>query len=115
VSFYGRQTTLNVIGITPGGIETKFLATKARRGVAHHTHLSWQGLLSRVDSPTEERDMSPTNPDPLGMWRQFKHRFLAWQDGSSFDLPNLSDDILRDIGLSRGTERFKPAMPFWVP
>jgi hypothetical protein len=30
-------------------------------------------------------------------------------------LPNLSDDILRDIGLSRGTERFKPAMPFWVP
>ena len=59
--------------------------------------------------------MSSTNPNPLGAWRQLKHRFLAWQDGSSFDLPNLSDDILCDIGLSRGTERLKPAMPFWVP
>ena len=49
------------------------------------------------------------------MWRQFKHRFLTSQDGSSFDLPNLSDEILRDIGLSRGAEQYKPAMPFWVP
>jgi uncharacterized protein YjiS (DUF1127 family) len=49
------------------------------------------------------------------MWREFKHRFLTSQDGSSFDLPNLSDEILRDIGLPRGTEQFKPAMPFWVP
>ena len=49
--------------------------------------------------------MSPTNPNPLGMWRQFKHRFLTSQDGSSFDLPNLSDEILRDIGLSRGSEQ----------
>jgi uncharacterized protein YjiS (DUF1127 family) len=61
--------------------------------------------------------MSPTNPNPLGVWRQFKHRFFAWQDSSSFglELPNLSDDILRDIGLSRSSERFKPAMPFWLP
>ena len=61
--------------------------------------------------------MSPTNPNPLSAWRQFTHRFLAWQDGSSFrpELPNLSDDILRDIGLSRGSEQFKPSMPFWVP
>ena len=59
--------------------------------------------------------MSPTIANPLGVWRQFKHRFLAWHDGSSSDLPNLSDAILRDIGLSRGSERFKPAMPFWVP
>jgi uncharacterized protein YjiS (DUF1127 family) len=56
--------------------------------------------------------MSPTNPNPLGARRQFKHRFLAWQDGSSFELPNLGDDILRDIGLSRCTEHFKPVMPF---
>jgi hypothetical protein len=61
--------------------------------------------------------MSPTNPNPLGVWRQFKHRFLACPDGSSvrLELPNLSDDILRDIGLSHGTECFKPAIPFWVP
>jgi uncharacterized protein YjiS (DUF1127 family) len=59
--------------------------------------------------------MSPTNPNPLGVWRQFKHRFLTWQDGLSFDLSNLSDEILCDIGLSRGAEQFKPAMPFWVP
>ena len=50
--------------------------------------------------------MSPTTPNPLGTWCQFKQRFLTWQDGSSFDLPSLSDDILRDIGLSRGSERF---------
>jgi hypothetical protein len=49
------------------------------------------------------------------VWRQFKHRFLDRQDGSSFDLPTLSDDILRDIGFSYGAERFKSAMPFWVP
>jgi uncharacterized protein YjiS (DUF1127 family) len=96
-------------------IETEFLSNKARRGVAHHTQPLWQGLWLLSDSPTEERDMSSTNPNPLGMWRQFKHRLLALQDGSSFDLPNLSDEILRDIGLSRGTEQFKPAMPFWVP
>jgi uncharacterized protein YjiS (DUF1127 family) len=59
--------------------------------------------------------MSPTNPNPFGVWRQFKHRFLAWQDGSSFELPDLSDDILRDIGLSRSSAPFKPAMPFWIP
>ena len=61
--------------------------------------------------------MNPTYPNPPGVWRQFKHRFLAWQHGSSFrlELPNLSDDILRDIGLARSTERFKPAMPFWLP
>lgn len=59
--------------------------------------------------------MSPTNANPVGMWRQFKDRFLTSQYGSSFDLPNLSDDILRDMGLSRGSEQFKPAMPFWAP
>jgi uncharacterized protein YjiS (DUF1127 family) len=59
--------------------------------------------------------MSATNPNLLGVWRQFKHRFLDRQDGSSFDLTTLSDDILRDIGFSYGAERFKPAMPFWVP
>ena len=59
--------------------------------------------------------MSPTNSTPLGTWRQFKHLFLTWQDSSSFDLSSLSDDILRDIGLSRCSERFKPAMPFWAP
>jgi hypothetical protein len=88
----------------------EFLSNKMRRGVAHHTQLLWQGLQRMQGSPTEERDISPTNPNPLGMRRQFKHRFLTLQDGSSFDLPNL-----RDIGLSRGTEQFRPAMPFWVP
>jgi uncharacterized protein YjiS (DUF1127 family) len=107
---------LNVTGVTPGAaIDTEFLSNKTRRGVAHHTQPLWQGLWLPSDSPTEERDMSPTNPNPLGMWRQFKHRFLTSQDGSRFDLPNLSDEILRDIGLSRGTEQFRPAMPFWVP
>ena len=61
--------------------------------------------------------MSPTNQNPLGVWRQFKHRFFTWRDSSSFglDLPSLSDDILLDIGLSRSSERFKQAMPFWLP
>ena len=61
--------------------------------------------------------MSPTNPNPLGVWRQFKHRFFTWRDSSSYglDLPSLSDDILLDIGLSRSSEQFKQAMPFWLP
>jgi uncharacterized protein YjiS (DUF1127 family) len=102
---------------TQGGMGPQNLAGKARRGVAHHIYRCGKGLYNQPRSPTAETDMSPTNPNSLGVWRQFKHRFLAWQDGSTFrlDLPNLSDDILRDIGLSYSTERFKPAMPFWVP
>ena len=31
------------------------------------------------------------------------------------ELSDLSDSILRDIGLAPGNERFRAAMPFWCP
>jgi hypothetical protein len=40
-----RQTALNVIRITPGGIRAKISCERsAHRGVAHHIRLLWQGL-----------------------------------------------------------------------
>ena len=61
--------------------------------------------------------MSATQANSRRLWCQFKHELLAWQSRSSFgtELTDLSDSILRDIGLSRGCERLRPAMPFWLP
>ena len=43
-------------------------------------------------------------------------RLWHWQDRANLriELSDLSDSILRDIGLSRGSERVRPAMPFWI-
>ena len=45
-------------------------------------------------------------------WLRLRH----WQDraGLRIELSDLSDNILRDIGLSRRNEQFRPAMPFWI-
>src|ERR1700729_1330700 len=104
----GDKKPSNMNAVRARHHRAKILAGETRLGVAHHIYRCGKGLLSRLPSPTAETDMTPTNPNPLGVWRQFKRRFLAWQDGSSFrlELPNLSDDILRDVGLSRGTGRF---------
>ena len=61
-----------------------------------------------------ETAMSTTKANSLRVWRQLTHCVLTWQDGSNVEAADLSDSILRDIGLARA-ERFKPAMPFWLP
>jgi uncharacterized protein YjiS (DUF1127 family) len=52
--------------------------------------------------------MSKMNRNWLRLWH--------WQgrEGFRIELNDLSDNILRDIGLSRGNEQFRPAMPFWI-
>jgi len=47
-----------------------------------------------------------------GNWFRLWHR----QDRANLhiELSDLNDSILRDIGMSRGGERFRPAMPFWI-
>jgi uncharacterized protein YjiS (DUF1127 family) len=52
--------------------------------------------------------MNKMNPNRLRVWH--------WHDRGNLriELSDLSDSILRDIGLSRGNERFRPAMPFWI-
>jgi uncharacterized protein YjiS (DUF1127 family) len=67
--------------------------------------------LGMVRTTLRETAMSATKANSLRAW--FKHHLPAW-DSSSFEAATLSDSILRDIGLSR-SERFKPAMPFWLP
>jgi uncharacterized protein YjiS (DUF1127 family) len=45
------------------------------------------------------------------IWLRLWHR----QDRAHLrtELSDLSDNILQDVGLSPGSERFGPAMPFW--
>jgi uncharacterized protein YjiS (DUF1127 family) len=52
--------------------------------------------------------MSKMNRNWLRLW----HR----QDRANLriELSDFSDSILRDIGVSRGSERFRPATPFWI-
>ena len=51
--------------------------------------------------------MSKMNRNWLRLWH--------WQDRANLntELSDISDSILRDIGLSPGNERSRPAMPFW--
>jgi uncharacterized protein YjiS (DUF1127 family) len=55
-----------------------------------------------------EGAMSKMNRNWLRLWH--------WQDRANLpiELSDLSDSILRDIGMSLGNERFRPAMPFWI-
>jgi uncharacterized protein YjiS (DUF1127 family) len=55
-----------------------------------------------------ERAVSKMNRNWLRLWH--------WQDRANLriELSGLSDSILRDIGMSPGNERFRPAMPFWI-
>jgi uncharacterized protein YjiS (DUF1127 family) len=43
--------------------------------------------------------------------------FAAWQISANArtEIDGLTDRTLRDIGLSRGFERLRPAQPFWLP
>jgi uncharacterized protein YjiS (DUF1127 family) len=61
--------------------------------------------------------MITTNSIPFRVWHRVKHSFVTWRDrgNSRFELKNLSDNALRDVGLARGNERFKRARPFWLP
>jgi uncharacterized protein YjiS (DUF1127 family) len=54
-----------------------------------------------------EGAMSKMNRNWLRLWH--------WQDRANLntELSDISDSILRDIGLSPGNERSRPAMPFW--
>jgi uncharacterized protein YjiS (DUF1127 family) len=61
--------------------------------------------------------MDRNNTFPLRLWRRVRHGFAAWQVGANArtELSSLTDRSLRDIGLSRGYERLRPAQPFWIP
>jgi hypothetical protein len=56
--------------------------------------------------------MSTMNP----IWSQVRDRFIP-RYGSNLrvELRDLSDSMLRDIGLSLGSERFGSTMRFWIP
>jgi uncharacterized protein YjiS (DUF1127 family) len=53
--------------------------------------------------------MSKVNRNWLRLWHRQDRANLC------IELSNLSDSILRDIGLAPGNERFRAAMPFWCP
>jgi uncharacterized protein YjiS (DUF1127 family) len=77
--------------------------------VRHHMHRDAMGLKTSTKLVKFlERAMSKMNRNWLRLWH--------WQDRASLriELSDLSDSVLRDIGMSRGNERFRPAMPFWI-
>lgn len=49
-------------------------------------------------------------------WKQVKNGFIEWHHSLSSrrELANLSDRILRDIGLSRGETSVQAPKPFWL-
>ena len=61
--------------------------------------------------------MDTNNALPLRLWRRVRHGFAAWRVSANArtELSSLTDRTLRDIGLSRGFERLRPAQPFWLP
>jgi uncharacterized protein YjiS (DUF1127 family) len=49
-------------------------------------------------------------------WSQVKNSFIEWYHGmsSGSELANLSDRILRDIGLYREEANVQAPKPFWL-
>jgi uncharacterized protein YjiS (DUF1127 family) len=61
--------------------------------------------------------MDTRNTFPLRLWRHVRRGFAAWQVSANArtEIDGLTDRTLRDIGMSRGFERLRPAQPFWLP
>jgi uncharacterized protein YjiS (DUF1127 family) len=61
--------------------------------------------------------MDTRNAFPLRLWRRVRRGFAAWQFSANArtEINSLTDGTLRDIGLSRRIERFRPVQPFWLP
>jgi uncharacterized protein YjiS (DUF1127 family) len=61
--------------------------------------------------------MDTRNAFPLRLWHRVRRGFAAWQvsPNTCNETNGLTDRTLRDIGLSRGFERLRPAQPFWLP
>jgi uncharacterized protein YjiS (DUF1127 family) len=56
--------------------------------------------------------MSTMNP----IWSQVANRFIPrYRSNLRVELRDISDSLLRDIGLSLGSERIGSAMRFWIP
>jgi uncharacterized protein YjiS (DUF1127 family) len=49
-------------------------------------------------------------------WNQAKHRFAEWRGylHLQHEMMNLSDRILRDIGVSRRDDGHEASKPFWL-
>jgi hypothetical protein len=46
------------------------------------------------------------------MWTMLKRRLIAWQDNEHFEMRNLNDRTVRDIGLTRANGRLGPPESF---
>lgn len=59
--------------------------------------------------------MSTINSNRIRVWSQLTHRFAVWQGrvNARIELNNLDDRLLRDIGLTRGSER-SISRPSWM-
>lgn len=55
-------------------------------------------------------------PQHRSLWIEVKHRFAEWQrrSRSRYELGNLSDATLNDIGLTRCDVHREMNKPFWM-
>ena len=50
------------------------------------------------------------------VWHQPYENFIAWQDRSNLpdEARDLSDDLMRDIGLSQASQPVRTTVPYWI-
>jgi uncharacterized protein YjiS (DUF1127 family) len=77
------------------------------------------GILVLVPLPVRSRfeDRPQTGTVSGRLWGRLGHRLSTWRrdERSRRELMNLSDRILRDIGLSRGDAKPELSEPMWLP
>lgn len=64
-----------------------------------------------MSTTTETVRTKRISDNPTAWWVGIKRVIAAWR--SRYELANLSDRQLRDIGLSRYSANFESSKPFW--
>lgn len=73
--------------------------------------------LTLLPARLSAEDGSRTRVTKRPLWSEIGHRLSTWRrdERSRRELMNLNDQILQDIGLSRGEAKPDLFKPFWLP
>jgi uncharacterized protein YjiS (DUF1127 family) len=68
-----------------------------------------------MNTTTQTVQTKRISENPTAWWIRIEHVIAEWRNRarSRYELANLSDRQLRDIGLSRYSANFESSKPFW--